>query len=109
MTLAPYEALVALAEEERTLALDGRWTELTGLLERRAAVIGALPEHDPAAARPLLERALAAHAQAHAALQAARAGRLGELNGAGRTRTPVAGYRSAAGAQADAARADYRG
>jgi len=107
--LAPYEALVALAEQERSLALDGRWSELSDLLERRASVMAALPAEDPAAARPLLERALAAHAQAHAAMGAARAGMLAELGGAGRTRAAVAGYRSAAGAQAAAGAADYRG
>jgi hypothetical protein len=109
MELAPYEALVALAEQERALALDGRWSELADLLDRRATVIAALPAEDPAAARPLLERALAAHAQAHAAMGAARAGMLAELGGTGRTRTAVAGYRSASGAQAAAVAADYRG
>jgi len=109
MTLAPYETLVALAEQELALALDGRWTELTELLERRSAVIAALPADDPAAARPLLERALAAHAQAHAAMNVARAGLLAELGDTGRTRTAVAGYRSSAGAQGGALRADYRG
>jgi hypothetical protein len=109
VTLAPYEALVALAEEERELALNGRWDELDGVLERRAAVIAALPQRDPAAARPLLERALAAHAQAHVALQVARADLLAELGDTGRTRTMVAGYRATGGAQAGALRADYRG
>jgi hypothetical protein len=109
MSLAPYEALVALAEEERSLALDGRWSELSDLLDRRGAVMAALPADDPAAARPLLERALAAHAQAHAAMGAARAGLLAELGGADQTRTAVAGYRSATGAQAAAHAADYRG
>jgi hypothetical protein len=109
VTLAPYEALVALAEEERELALDGRWGELDGVLERRAAVLAALPHHDPVAARPLLERALAAHAQAHVALQVARADLLAELGDTGRTRTAVAGYRATAGAQDGALRADYRG
>jgi hypothetical protein len=109
VSLAPYEALVALAEQERALALDGRWSELSELLDRRATVIAALPPEDPAAARPLLERALAAHAQAHAAMGAARAGMLAQLGGAGRTRTAVAGYRATTGAQAAAASADYRG
>jgi hypothetical protein len=109
MNLAPYEVLVALAEQERALALDGRWSELSELLDRRAAVIAALPPEDPAEARPLLERALAAHAQAHAAMGAARAVMLAELGGTGRTRSAVAGYRSTAGAQAVAGAADYRG
>jgi hypothetical protein len=109
MSLAPYAALVELAEQERALALDGRWSELADLLDRRAAVIGALPAEDPAAARPLLERALAAHAQAHAAMAAVRAGLLAELGGAGQTRAGVAGYRSTTGAQAGAVAADYRG
>jgi hypothetical protein len=109
MTLAPYEALVALAEQERALALDGRWSELSDLLDRRGAVMAALPADDPADARPLLERALAAHAQAHAAMSAARAGLLAELGGAGRLRTGVAGYRFSAGTQAAAGAADYRG
>jgi hypothetical protein len=109
LSLAPYEALVSLAEQERALALDGRWSELSELLERRASVMAALPAEDPAAAQPLLERALSAHAQAHAAMRAARAGMLAELGGTGRTRTGVAGYRSTAAAQAAAAAADYRG
>src|SRR3954449_322424 len=66
MDLGPYEELVALAESERALALDGRWGELSDLLDRRGAVMAALPAQDPEAARPLLARALAAHAQAHA-------------------------------------------
>ena len=109
MSLAPYQALVAMAEEERALALDGRWDELSDLLDRRGAVMAALPADDPAAARPLLERALAAHAQAHAAMGAARAGLLAELGGTGHTRAAVAGYRSATGAQGAANAADYRG
>jgi hypothetical protein len=109
MSLAPYEALVALAEQERSLALDGRWDELSDLLARRAAVMGALPSIDPVAARPLLARALSAHAQAHAAMGAARAGLLDELGGAGRTRDAVAGYRSSTGAQGLSVGADYRG
>jgi hypothetical protein len=109
MDLGPYEELVALAESERTLALDGRWSELSDLLDRRGAVMAALPARDPEEARPLLVRALAAHAQAHAAMGAARAGLLAELGGTGHTRTAVAGYRSAAGAQAAAHGADYRG
>src|SRR5437773_2149974 len=87
MSLAPYEALVDLAEQERTLALDGRWSELSDLLDRRADVMAQLPARDPDSARPLLERALAAHAQAHAAMGAARAGLLAELGDTGRTRS----------------------
>jgi hypothetical protein len=109
MDLGPYEELVALAESERALALDGRWSELSDLLDRRGAVMAALPAEDPEAARPLLVRALAAHAQAHAAMGAARAFLLAELGGAGQTRAAVAGYRSATGAQAGAGAADYRG
>jgi hypothetical protein len=40
---------------------------------------------------------------------AARAGLLAELGGMDQTRTAVAGYRSATGAQAAAHAADYRG
>ena len=109
MTLAPYEVLVALAEQERSLAFDGRWSDLSDLLDQRASVMAQLPAQDPAAARPLLERALAAHAQAHAAMGAARAGLLAELGGTGHARTAAAGYRSASGAQAGAGAADYRG
>jgi hypothetical protein len=93
MNLAPYEALVALAEQERALALDGRWSELCDLLDRRAAVMDALPADD----------------QAHAAMTTARATLMVELGGAGQTRAGVAGYRSATGAQAAATAADYRG
>src|SRR4051812_5051671 len=89
MDLGPYEELVALAESERALALDGRWSDLSALPDRRGAVMAALPAHDPEAARPLLVRALAAHAQAHAAMGAARAGLLAELGGAGQTRAAV--------------------
>jgi hypothetical protein len=109
LSLAPYEALVALAERERELVFDARWSELSDLLARRADVIAALPATDPAAARPLLERALAAHAQAHAAMRAARANLLAELGGAGHARSAAAGYGAAAGAQAAAPAADYRG
>jgi hypothetical protein len=109
LSLAPYQALVALAEEERALALDGRWDDLQGVLDRRAAVIASLPAADPVDARPLLERALAAHAQAHGALSAARAAVLAELGDTCHARAAAAGYRAAAGAQAATRAADYRG
>ena len=109
MSLAPYEALVQLAERERTLALDGHFEELDGVLDRRAAVMAALPAAAPLAARPLLERALAIQGEAQAAMAAARTAVVGELQGAARARTAAAGYQSSTGAQARATGADYRG
>jgi hypothetical protein len=109
MSLAPYEALVELAEAERALALDGRYEELDAVLDRRAALMATLPRTPPLAARPLVELAVAIQTHAQAAMSAARNAVLDELRGAARTRTAVAGYQSSTGAQAGQVGADYRG
>jgi hypothetical protein len=57
--LAPYEALVRIAERELELAGEGRYDELAQLSRQRAAVMRALPKPAPALARDPLERALA--------------------------------------------------
>lgn len=57
--LAPYEALVRIAEHELELAGAGRYDELEQLRRQRAEVMLTLPRPVPAEAREPLERALA--------------------------------------------------
>jgi hypothetical protein len=57
--MAPYEALVRIAELQLELAGDGRYTEMAQLSKQRAALLRALPKPAPSAARDTLERALA--------------------------------------------------
>jgi hypothetical protein len=93
---APWANLVALAERERDLALDGRWEEAAEASSVRLEASLALGT-PPAAARPHLERLLELQHEITAGLTAARAftaRRLGNLN---RGRTAVRGYGASLG------------
>jgi hypothetical protein len=57
--LAPYAALRRLAERELELAGEGRYNEMAQLGCQRAQIVASLPPRPPAAARDILERALA--------------------------------------------------
>jgi hypothetical protein len=92
----PYEALAALAEAERELALDARYPELEALQARRAALVATLPARPPAAAGPHLRRAAEAQAHATAALQAAVGIARRQVVRLEHGRGAVAAYRTAA-------------
>jgi hypothetical protein len=57
--LAPYEALVRIAELQLEFAGQGRYAEMAQLSRQRADVMRRLPRPAPAGAREVLERALA--------------------------------------------------
>jgi len=57
--LAPYRALVRIAELELELAAAGRYSEMTQLQQQRSQVLGRLPRPAPAGALEQLERAAA--------------------------------------------------
>jgi hypothetical protein len=57
--LAPYEALVRIAERQLELAGQGRYVELAQLSSQRDEVMRQLPRPAPEGAREVLERALA--------------------------------------------------
>jgi hypothetical protein len=59
--LAPYEALVRIAERQLELAGQGRYAEMAQLTHQREQVMRQLPRPAPAGAREVLERALAIH------------------------------------------------
>lgn len=57
--LAPYEALIRIAERQLELAGQGRYDELAQLSAQRDEVMSRLPRPAPEGARDVLERALA--------------------------------------------------
>jgi hypothetical protein len=91
---SPWEQLVALAERERELALEGRWEELAVAGEERLRRARALPA-PPAAAREHLVRLSELQAQISAAIASARAFTLRKIGSMDRGRTAVHGYGSA--------------
>lgn len=56
--LAPYAALIRIAERELELAGEGRYAEIAQLDGQRAQILQSLPAAPPRAAREHLERAL---------------------------------------------------
>jgi hypothetical protein len=91
---APWAQLVALAERERELALEGRWEELAAAGEGRLRAAQALPA-PPAAAREHLVRLSELQAQISASVAAARGFTLRKIGSMDRGRTAVRGYGSA--------------
>ncbi|MGA2470942.1 MAG: hypothetical protein ABSG64_09660 [Solirubrobacteraceae bacterium] len=57
--LAPYAALIRIAELELELAGEGRYVEIAQLDRQRQQVLRSLPAKPPRGARDYLERALA--------------------------------------------------
>lgn len=98
--LAPYRALVTLAESVCAHIDAERWDELTRAQEEFGLRLAELHGPDPAAAEPLLRRAFALHLQATRALEEQKAEILHELQGVRQGRTAAAGYAPVAAAGA---------
>src|ERR687883_940555 len=91
-----FAALAALAREELAMVTDGRYDELAGLAERRAALMAQLPPSAPPEALIHLREAAQLQALITAALREARDAVGAELARVRHTRRGVQGY--AAGA-----------
>jgi hypothetical protein len=104
---AAWGELVALAEGERRLALDGRWDEVATASSERLSAALALGA-PPAEARPHLERLAELQAQITAVTATARTLTLRKLADMNRGRTAVRGY-GAAGYAAARPAVDGRG
>jgi hypothetical protein len=92
----PWSELVALAEREHELAVDGRWdevAELSGERLRRSLALGAAP----ASARPQLEQLGRLQSQIQSALATAHAFAVRERAAARRGRAAVRGYGASLG------------
>ena len=100
MIPAPYQRLVALAEREHDLSLQGDVEALALLDTERNELIASLPATPPPAARPALVAAARIQAQTTAALQDARSRLAGELAALDRGRATARGYERAAGGAA---------
>jgi hypothetical protein len=72
VTLVAWQDLLARAERERALALEGRWEELAQAGAERVRLAMTLPAPSPEA-RPVLERLAELQDELTAALIAARA------------------------------------
>jgi hypothetical protein len=94
--VADWLVLLDLAAQERDLAEAGRWEELDALGTERASLATTLGD-PPAAARPVLERALAMQEELIATILRARGATLDELGRLRRGRGAVHGYGATAG------------
>jgi len=90
--LAPYRALVRIAELELELASDRRYDEIAQLAPQRAQVMSMLPHPAPIAAREILERALAVERRAKIELLRRREQVLLSLRGIELHRRTADGY-----------------
>jgi hypothetical protein len=88
---APWAELVALAERERDIVVDGRWDELLAVSTHRLTAAAALGR-PPAAARPHLERLAELEREINAGLSAARAFTLHKLGNMNRGSAAMRGY-----------------
>jgi hypothetical protein len=95
--LAPYRALVEIAETELAFVAAGHWDELARVHETWGVALAALPARPPAEAEPLLRRALALSAQTEHEIALAREAVLRELDGVGRQRAAGRAYTPAVG------------
>jgi hypothetical protein len=91
----PWSLLLARADEERTLAAEGRWDELAASTHERVRLAAALGPA-PASARPVLEALAAVQQELTTTLESARAETVRELAGLRTGRGAVAGYAAAA-------------
>ena len=96
---APWAELVALAERERDIVVEGRWEELLVVSSQRLTAAAALGR-PPASARPHLERLAELEREIHAGLSAGRAFTLQKLNKMSRGSAAMRGYASSAGGYA---------
>jgi hypothetical protein len=92
-----YDELATLAEREREAVVAGRADELEALRARREALVASLPAQAPPEARPALERAERAQAEAVVALRDAVAEARRALDAVGQGRRATRGYSQAAG------------
>ncbi|HWI07584.1 MAG TPA: hypothetical protein VNT54_08720 [Solirubrobacteraceae bacterium] len=104
-----YDELLALAEREHALVVEGAWEELAALDLRRREIAARLPAVAPAAARGALERAHAVQAQTTALLAAGVDGLRRELTTLSQGRVAVRGYGGAGAAAAGRARVELSG
>jgi hypothetical protein len=95
----PYRLLVALAEREYALVLEGDFDALEVLMKQRDAVVAGLPGQTPASARPALTEAARIQAKTTAALDEARTRVAGELAALDRGLKTATGYGRAAGTE----------
>ena len=100
--IARYERLADLAEAEAAAAVAGDFERLSELVATREKLRAVLPATAPAAARPALERALAAQEAADHALQAGLADIRRELGRLARGSVQVRGYGATAAPLVDA-------
>ncbi|HEX4467614.1 MAG TPA: hypothetical protein VH025_10540 [Solirubrobacteraceae bacterium] len=82
----PYAALLAHAERELELAGGGELEPLEALAPSWAALVAALPQQPPAAARPTLERALLVHERTRIELIRMQQRIVGEISAVGTAR-----------------------
>jgi len=87
-----YDALVELAERELELAAAGALDDLPALRAERSALVAALPDVPPPAARPALERAWELQRMVSTLLSERLRAAGDELSRVGRGRTAMAGY-----------------
>lgn len=93
--LAPYRALVEVAETELALASAGHWGELAGVHDAWGRALDALPLRPPADAEPLLRRALALSEQSERVIATARDAVMRELGDVGRHQEAGRAYQPA--------------
>ncbi len=100
--LAPYRALVTLAESVCAHIDAERWDELVHTQDEFGLRLAELHGPDPAGAEPLLRRAFELHLQATRGLEEQKAEILRELQGVRQGRSAAAGYAPVAAASAAA-------
>ena len=94
-----HRAFDELADRERIAVASARWDEVVAIHAERSDLVASLPQPLPAAARPLLERALETSLATERALVAALAetkGTLERLRGGRRAAVAYGGRRAAA-------------
>ena len=90
--MTAWDDLEALAAHEAQLVIDGRFSELAAVYERREALLAALPQPLPPPAIEPLRRALSVQEATQTALRARRDAVASELGRLQRGRNGVQGY-----------------
>lgn len=90
--LAPFRALVTLAESVCAHVDAERWDELAQAQDEFGRRLAELHGPEPQGARSLLQRAFELHLQATRGLEARKAAIVAELQGVQKGRTAAAGY-----------------
>jgi hypothetical protein len=94
----PWSTLLARADAERRLAVEGRWDELAASTAERVKLAAALGPA-PQSARPVLEALAVVQQELTETLSDARAQTARELAGLSSNRGAVAGYAAAQSAR----------